>query len=48
MMVTVDPHPLPRFRANAPLQNMTVFASAFGCQAGDAMARNSATQCKIW
>ena len=48
MMVTVDPHPLPRFRANAPLQNMPAFTSAFGCQAGDPMARNSAAQCKIW
>ncbi len=39
MELTVDPHPLPRFRGNGPLQNMPAFASAFGCQAGDPMAR---------
>ncbi len=48
MMVTVDPHPLPRFRGNAPLQNMPAFSSAFSCQAGDPMARSADQQCKIW
>jgi predicted metalloendopeptidase len=48
MMVTVDPHPLPRFRGNAPLQNMPAFSSAFSCQAGDPMARPADQQCKIW
>ena len=48
MELTVDPHPLPRFRGNGPLQNMPAFASAFGCQAGDPMARPAGEQCKIW
>ena len=48
MMVTVDPHPLPRFRADAPLQNMPEFAEAFSCQAGNSMVRPAGERCKIW
>jgi putative endopeptidase len=48
MTVTVDPHPLPRFRVNGPLSNMPEFQAAFSCQAGDAMARPAEAQCKIW
>src|SRR5229473_1812384 len=33
MLVTVDPHPLPKFRVNGPLSNMPQFAAAFQCQA---------------
>ena len=39
MTVTVDPHPLPRFRVDGPLSNMPEFQAAFSCQAGDAMVR---------
>ncbi len=48
MMISVDPHPLPRFRGNGPLQNMPAFAEAFNCQAGSPMARPANEQCKIW
>jgi predicted metalloendopeptidase len=48
MLVTVDPHPLPRFRANGALMNMPEFAAAFSCQAGDPLARPSGEACKIW
>ena len=39
MSVTVDPHPLPRFRANGALMNMPAFAQAFDCKAGDPMVK---------
>jgi len=48
MMVTVDPHPLPRFRAAGALLNMPDFAKAFDCQAGDAMVKPAGDVCKIW
>jgi putative endopeptidase len=48
MEVTVDPHPLPRFRVNGPLSNMPEFQAAFSCQAGDAMVRPADARCKIW
>jgi putative endopeptidase len=47
-MTVVNPHPLPRFRATAPLTNMPEFAAAFSCQAGDPMVRPAADRCKIW
>src|SRR6266852_2933668 len=46
LQTNTDPHPLPKFRANGPLSNMTEFAKAFGCKKGDAMMR--AQVCKIW
>ena len=48
MAVTVDPHPLPRFRVDGPLSNMPEFQSAFSCQAGDTMVRPADERCKIW
>ncbi len=48
MMVTVDPHPLPRFRANGALMNMPAFAQAFDCKPGDPMAKPAGEICKIW
>jgi len=48
MTVTVDPHPLPRFRVNGPLSNMSEFQAAFSCQANSAMARPADARCKIW
>jgi putative endopeptidase len=48
MMATVDPHPLPRFRANGPVSNLAEFAAAFSCSASDAMARTADARCKIW
>lgn len=46
LRASTDPHPLPRFRGNAPLSNMAEFAKAFGCKKGDAMVREQV--CKIW
>jgi putative endopeptidase len=46
MMVTVNPHPLDRFRAIGAPSNMPEFAKAFGCKAGDPMVRTE--RCQIW
>jgi len=48
MMTTVDPHPLPRFRALGALMNTPDFAKAFDCQAGDALVKPADQVCKIW
>jgi putative endopeptidase len=48
MMAVTDVHPLPRFRADGPVSNMPEFTAAFGCAAGDAMARPGEARCKIW
>jgi putative endopeptidase len=48
MLTTVDPHPLPRFRAIAPLQNMPEFKAAFDCKSGDPMSRPEDQRCRIW
>jgi putative endopeptidase len=48
MLVTIDPHPLSKFRVNGPLANMPQFAAAFQCKAGDAMVREEAKRCVIW
>jgi putative endopeptidase len=48
LLVNVDPHPLPRFRANGPLSNMAAFASAYSCKAGDPMVRPQSERCRIW
>jgi putative endopeptidase len=46
--VTVDPHAPAEWRTNGPLSNMTAFAQAFHCQAGDPMVRSAALVPKIW
>lgn len=48
MRVSVDPHPLEIFRTNGPVSNIPAFAKAFGCHAGDPMARPSGEACRIW
>jgi putative endopeptidase len=48
LLVKVDPHPLSRFRAIAPLQNMAIFAAAFDCKNGDPMVRPEDQRCRIW
>lgn len=48
LQATTDPHPLDRFRANAPLTNMPEFAAAFSCKAGDAMVRPEEKRCIVW
>jgi putative endopeptidase len=48
LQATTDPHPLDRFRANAPLTNLPEFASAFGCKADDPMVRAAEKRCVVW
>jgi putative endopeptidase len=46
MMVTVNPHPLGRFRAVGPPANIPEFAKSFGCKDADSMVRSE--RCQIW
>ncbi|MGH7703884.1 MAG: M13-type metalloendopeptidase, partial [Gemmatimonadales bacterium] len=46
LLINLDPHSPPKFRANGPLSNLPEFAKAFGCKTGDAMVRDQ--QVKIW
>ena len=48
MQVNTDPHPLERFRVNAPMSNISAFAKAFGCKADSPMVRPEAQRCRIW
>jgi len=48
LQATTDPHPLDRFRANAPLTNLPEFATAFGCKADDPMVRPADKRCAVW
>jgi predicted metalloendopeptidase len=48
MQLATNPHPLPKYRCNATLQNMPEFQKAFGCKPGDAMVRPAEKQCKLW
>ncbi len=48
LQTNTDPHPLARFRVNGPMSNLSEFASAYGCQAGDVMARPETERCRIW
>jgi putative endopeptidase len=48
LLVNIDPHPLGRFRAVAPLMNMPQFAAAFQCKDGDRMVRPEKDRCVIW
>ena len=48
LMVNVDPHAPPKFRANGPLSNIPAFARAFGCKPGDPMVRPESERAQIW
>jgi predicted metalloendopeptidase len=48
LRVKTDPHPLDRFRVNAPLSNLPQFAEAFQCKVGDPMVRPPDQRCQIW
>jgi predicted metalloendopeptidase len=41
-----DPHPLPQFRVNGTVQNLTGFAKAYMCKPDAPMARKD--RCQIW
>jgi predicted metalloendopeptidase len=46
LRAATDPHSSSRWRVNGTLSNVTEFAEAFQCKAGDAMVR--ADRCDVW
>jgi putative endopeptidase len=48
VLVNSNPHAPGRFRAIAPPSNLSEFASAFDCKAGDPMVRGGDNQVIIW
>ncbi len=48
MMLMTNPHPLSKYRVNAPVSNMVEFQKAFGCKEGDKMVRPAKDKCIIW
>jgi endothelin-converting enzyme/putative endopeptidase len=48
LQVNTNPHPLPKYRAIATLQNIPEFQKAFQCKPGDTMVRPLQQQCKLW
>ncbi len=48
LLLNIDPHPLPRFRAIGPPSNMPAFAKAFDCKPGQPMVRPANMRCRIW
>ncbi len=46
LVVTTNPHSMPVFRINNVVSNMSEFAHAFGCRAGQKMVRANA--CRVW
>ena len=46
LIVTTNPHSLPVFRIDNVVSNMSDFAEAFGCKAGQKMVRANA--CRVW
>ena len=43
-----DPHSPPRWRVNGSVSNLTEFARAFGCKAGDGMVRPDSVRAQVW
>ena len=48
VQVASDPHAPSQFRANGPLENLSTFATAFSCKAGDPMVRADDSKVAIW
>ena len=46
LIVTTDPHSMPIFRIDDVVSNMSEFAQAFGCKAGQKKLRANA--CRVW
>ena len=46
LQVNTNPHPLPKYRAIATLQNIPEFQRAFNCKSADQMVRQD--RCKLW
>lgn len=47
-MALTDPHPIGKYRVIGPMSNMSEFAKAFSCKAGDPMVRPANEKCEIW
>jgi endothelin-converting enzyme/putative endopeptidase len=47
-MALTDPHPIGKYRVMGPMSNMSEFAKAFSCKAGDPMVRPASEKCEIW
>jgi putative endopeptidase len=48
LRVATDPHPLPQFRTNGPLSNMSSFSKAWSCSTNSPMVRPESERCRIW
>jgi putative endopeptidase len=48
LILSTDPHPLPKFRVLGPLSNLPPFHAAFDVQPGDAMMRPAETRNRLW
>jgi len=48
LQINTDPHSPGKFRTIGPLANMPEFASAFGCEEGDAMVKVAELTADIW
>lgn len=46
--IATDSHSPGEYRVKGPLANMSEFADAFGCKAGDLMVANDSTKAVIW
>ena len=48
LRVQTDPHSPAQYRVDGPLSNLSEFASAFSCKAGDKMVRSDDKRCVVW
>jgi putative endopeptidase len=48
LFAQTDPHSPAKYRVLGPLSNLSEFASAFQCKAGDKMVRGGDQQCVVW
>lgn len=48
LLIKTDPHPLPEFRVNATLANISPFHKAFGLKEGEPMVRPEKDRNKLW
>lgn len=48
LLISSNPHPLPKFRVNGPLANMPAFFAAFDVRPGDPMRRMENKRNRLW